>query len=89
MALFKISKGNSTNLPALSNSDDGFSWFTYDDGKFYIDYKENENSELKRKALNADQADTAEKVKHSLTIGSYSFDGSNDVTIPIYDGATS
>lgn len=38
MALFKISKGDSTNLPSLANSEDGYSWFTKDDGKFYIDY---------------------------------------------------
>lgn len=31
---------------------------------------------------------TATKVSHKLTIGSYEFDGSADVTIPIYAGAT-
>ena len=34
-------------------------------------------------------ATSATKVGHKLTIGSYEFDGSADVTIPIYDGATS
>ena len=34
-------------------------------------------------------ADTATKVGHILTIGSTTFDGSADVTIPIYNGATS
>lgn len=31
---------------------------------------------------------TASKVGHSITIGNYVFDGSEDVVIPIYDGAT-
>lgn len=31
---------------------------------------------------------TATNVGHTLTIGSYTFDGSSDVTIPIYAGAT-
>ena len=29
---------------------------------------------------------TASSLSHTLTIGTYSFDGSADVTIPIYDG---
>ena len=37
MALFKLSKGNSTSLPSLANSADGFSWFTYDDGKWSLE----------------------------------------------------
>ena len=39
MALFKISKGNSINLPSKETSwGNGYAWFTQDDGKFYIDY---------------------------------------------------
>ena len=36
MALFKISKGNSDNLPA--NKVDGYCYVTVDDHKFYVDY---------------------------------------------------
>ena len=56
MALFKVSKGASG---ALNNQalGDGYCWFTYDDGKFYIDYKDPSDNVVKRKALNANMAD--------------------------------
>lgn len=55
MALFKISKGTSTNLP--STLTEGYCWYTYDDSKFYIDYKDQDGI-LVRKALNANDAET-------------------------------
>lgn len=55
MALFKISKGNSQNLPATLT--EGYCWYTYDDSKFYIDYKDNDGK-LTRKAINAQDAET-------------------------------
>ena len=55
MALFKISKGASANLP--TDITEGYCWYTYDDSKFYIDYKD-ENGELRRNALNAKDAET-------------------------------
>jgi phage-related tail fiber protein len=54
MALFKISKGTSQNLPSILT--EGFCWYTYDDSKFYIDHKD-ENGNLVRKALNAKEAE--------------------------------
>jgi len=36
MALFKIAKGNKSNLPIIKT--DGYAYFTTDDGKFYIDH---------------------------------------------------
>lgn len=58
MALFKISKGLKNNLP--SSKTDGWCYFTTDDGKFWIDYKDTDNA-LKRKAVNAAYADAATK----------------------------
>lgn len=55
MALFKISKGLSANLPTAKV--EGNCWWTIDDSKFYIDYKD-ENGILQRKALNAQDAAT-------------------------------
>ena len=55
MALFKVSKGTSKNLPAKLT--EGYCWYTYDDSKFYIDYKDEDNV-LVRKALNAKDAET-------------------------------
>lgn len=55
MALFKISKGLNTNLPTTIT--EGYCWYTYDDSKFYIDYKD-EKGVLTRKALNAKDAET-------------------------------
>ena len=56
MALFKISKGNSSNLPA--NKVDGYCYVTVDDHKFYVDYTKDDGI-LDRFALNAVYADTA------------------------------
>ena len=56
MALFKVSKGASGALNSQALGD-GYCWFTYDDGKFYIDYKDPSDNIVKRKALNAKRAD--------------------------------
>ncbi len=55
MALFKIHKGLNTNLP--STITEGYCWYTYDDSKFYIDYR-NDKGVLTRKALNSQDAET-------------------------------
>ena len=52
MALFKIKKGLSENLP--STYVEGYCYFTTDDGKFYIDTT---NTVAGRIALNAEKAD--------------------------------
>lgn len=54
MALFKVSKGLNTNLPDTLT--EGYCWYTYNDSKFYIDFKD-ENGVLSRKALNAQEAE--------------------------------
>lgn len=58
MALFKISKGLSSKIPALNNQNtqDGWCWFTTDDGLFHIDFES--NGVLQRKTLNANDAKT-------------------------------
>lgn len=66
MALFKISKGNSVDL-AKQSLNEGYAWFTPDDGKFYIDAKI--NNVLTRVPLSADRAD---KDKNGRDITSYS-----------------
>ena len=52
MALFKISKGLKANLPATYN--EGYCYFTTDDGKFYIDTS---GAAAGRICLNANAAD--------------------------------
>lgn len=52
MALFKINKGSKKNLPTTYN--DGYCYFTTDDGKFYIDTSDDETG---RVLLNAGTAD--------------------------------
>jgi hypothetical protein len=69
MALFKVSKGTSNNLP--STLTEGYCWYTYDDSKFYIDFKD-ENDVLIRKAINAQDAETLtgmtlEQIKNSIS----------------------
>ena len=73
MALFKVSKGTSQNLP--STLTDGYCWYTYDDSKFYIDYI-NENGDLTRKALNAQDAETLTGASLATILNS------SDVEIP-------
>lgn len=63
MALFKISKGNSANLP--DTKVDGYCYFTVDDGKFYIDYLDPSDNVLKRRAINAERAD-ADNLGHLI-----------------------
>lgn len=53
MALFKISKGNSLNLPKTYTA--GYCYFCEDTGLFYIDTT---NDETGRKILNAQDAAT-------------------------------
>ena len=53
MALFKIKRGLATNLPKTYN--EGYCYFTTDDGKFYIDTS---NVAAGRVTLNAYKADT-------------------------------
>ena len=66
MALFKISKGKSTNLP--TNKVDGYCYVTTNDHKFYVDYTKDDGT-LDRFALNAVAADVAELLGQN-TIGS-------------------
>ena len=57
MALFKILKGKSTNLPA--NKVNGYCYVTTDEHKLYVDYTKDDGT-LDRFALNAIYADTAD-----------------------------
>jgi hypothetical protein len=49
MALFKIFKGNSANLPEEKH--DGYCYFTTDDGIFYIDYLDADGITLRRRPI--------------------------------------
>lgn len=60
MALFKIERGLSENLPLKrKNTSDGTIYFTTDDGKIYIDITNEEEAKIgeNRICLNADKAD--------------------------------
>ena len=55
MALFKVSRGSSENLP--NSKTDGYCYVTLDEQKFYFDFK-NKNDVIQRGILNANNADT-------------------------------
>lgn len=55
MALFKVNRGNSTNLPVTMT--DGWAYFCTDTAEFFIDYAD-ENGDLHRKQINAKDAET-------------------------------
>lgn len=86
MALFKISRGKKENLPSTYN--DGYCYFTTDDGKFYIDTN---NAADGRVCLNANAADkliTARTIQAKGGViaeaaDAIEFDGSKNVEIPI------
>lgn len=64
MALFKILRGKGTDLSGVSKVD-GHAYFCWDDGTFWIDYKEsNTATEVKRKQINKDDwtADITEAI---------------------------
>ena len=73
MALFKISKGSKSNLPTTLT--EGYCWYTFDDSKFYIDFKD-ENGVLARKALNAEDAEKLSGASLTTILNS------SDVEIP-------
>lgn len=73
MALFKISKGLKANLPTTKTS--GHCWYTVDDSMFYVDY-EDENGEVQRQALNAQNAQTLTGASLSTILNS------SDIEIP-------
>lgn len=73
MALFKILKGTAERLP--STLTEGYCWYTFDDSKFYIDYKD-DNGVLKRQALNAKDAETITGASLSTILNS------SDIEIP-------
>ena len=99
MALFKILRGNATNLP--TEMKDGYAYFCTDTHDFYIDYIK--NGQLTRGQLNAKDADhatnadnatrasKADKLTTGRTIGlkgavtatATSFDGSSAIDIPV------
>lgn len=74
MALFKILKGNKTNLP--ENKVDGYCYVTLDEHKLYVDHKTTSGT-LERFALNAVNADTA-------TVAYQLRDNAGDENHPVY-----
>ena len=72
MALFKISKGKSTDLGIKNGTNkttEGYAYFTPDDGKFYIDIATANKAELgtNRIALNSFKADLSQSFTVNLT----------------------
>lgn len=61
---------------------DGTKYYFRTDGKLTADITGNAET-----ASTADVATTANKVNHKLTIGTFEYDGSADVTIPVYSGS--
>lgn len=82
MALFKIKKGLKANLPKTYN--EGYCYFTTDDGKMYIDTSNASSGRVCLNAAKADQLATARTITLSGDAsGSVSFDGSKNVTLTV------
>lgn len=73
MALFKISRGSSDNLP--SKMTDGWAYFCTDTAEFFIDHIDS-NGELHRTQLNAKEAESIIGHDISTTLNS------SDIEIP-------
>jgi hypothetical protein len=67
---------NGVNVPSFTLGD-GISMLK--NLKISGDYIENAN--------HSNTSDIAKKLEHSLTIGEHVFDGTQDISIPIYDGS--
>ena len=67
MALFKISKGLNANLPTVYN--EGWCYFTTDDGKFYIDTSGSGGTTGTRVVLNAEYAEHLTKGNDFFRVG--------------------
>jgi hypothetical protein len=80
LALFKIKKGLSENLPNTYN--EGYAYFTTDDGKFYIDTSNQASGRVKLNAGTAEKLETARTIELAGDVdGSASFDGSTNINI--------
>ena len=67
MALFKVFRGNSANLPTSGDMmKDGYAFFCTDDGKFIINYME--DGVLKQKRINAGELDQIKLELASLSL---------------------
>ena len=65
MALFKILKGNESNLPATLT--EGYCYFCTNTGNFYIDYKDETNA-LTRSKLSSKYADKLRYTQDGQTV---------------------
>jgi len=82
LALFKISKGLKSKLPTTYN--EGYCYFTTDDGKMYIDTSNASSGRVCLNAAKADKLATARTITLSGDAsGSVSFDGSKNVTLTV------
>lgn len=61
MALFKILRGKSKSALDAKTKTDGYCYFVTDNKKFYIDY-EDDDGNLQREPLNAENADTIQGI---------------------------
>ena len=86
MALFKILRGNATNLSSVAKKD-GYAYFCTDTHDFYIDYMKADGT-LTRAQLNANAADKL-SAGRNISLGTAvsstatTFDGSKNITIPV------
>ena len=83
MALFKISKGLAAALPKTYN--EGYCYFTTDDGKFYIDTTSAASGRVCLNAAKADKLATERTIGLGTAVTSTPtvFDGSSSITIPV------
>lgn len=88
MALFKISKGQAANLPTKYN--EGWCYFTTDDGKFYIDTSGTGGTTGTRIAINANNADHVawSGITNIPTLVYSVATGSSNGTISVNQGGT-
>lgn len=70
MALFKVLRGNKTNLPQ-QELHDGYAWYTTDEGGFYIDAEVSSNNVVRKKINDAD----------NVTVSSSHFSSTNLKTV--------
>lgn len=79
----KFLTGKEENLPLEISDGSVYFAITDEEENKGLIYFDNNGS---RYLMSSPSSDVAKKVEHTLTIGDFKYNGSEDVTVPIYNG---
>lgn len=80
MALFKINRGNETNLPETLH--DGWAYFCTDTGSLYIDYLGEDGTTLYRKLVDKEELESLQEQLNAINSATKVYAQPNEPTNP-------